>query len=391
MAMMPGILIGGIDASGKKVDLAYIDYGSLITRTGSLAEVRLPEKLEPQAYEDGMFGFAFARINPGPLGINLSADAIQQEWQKLEEEGMLLGEATLGLIVIDIVESTKGIPAQTPGHVHHYYGCIPSFARVVELVGHIAELRTFPPERCQGLESRTTQLRKNLKGIFKGRRLTTAGWPELLELLKVVSEASIAIASKESEFNVLVQLLKLGHTVRLSKEGADFVIVDQNGLSVEVKSRHENILQGLVKEGQAQGIIGSDPVSLLPGSLFALISWASFATIHRAMETQKSQVLFCDLSHTFVGWFLPAIEQFWKMNLNFQDAIKEAFNLAAKGNQTILVFVSLPGLAHHLKASVLERTTVEPLGKLLWDMNKQLALHSPQLAKFLGDLFKQQG
>jgi hypothetical protein len=391
MIMMPGVLISGIDASGKKVDLACIDYGSLIARKGSLVEVRLPEKLEPQAYEDGMFGYAFARVSPGPLGIDLAADAIQQEWRKLEEEGMLLGEAALGLVVVDIVEFIKGIPAQTPGYVHHYFGCIPSFAEVVQLVGHIAELRAFPAECCQGLENRIAELRKHLNGIFRDQRLTVARWPELPEFVKVISEASIAIASKESEFNVLKQLLKLGHTVRLSKKGADFVIVDQNGLNSEVKSPHENILQALVKKGQTQGIIGPDPISLSPESFFALMSWALFGTIRRAMETQRAQVLFCDLSHRFVGWFFPAIEQFWKMNLDFQDAVKKAFNLAAKGSQVILAFVSLPGLAHHLKAIALERTAVEPIGKLLWDMNKQLALQSPELAKFLSDEFKQEG
>lgn|GEM_PF-6669632 len=30
--MMPGILIGGMDNSGRKVGIAYIDYGSVITQ-----------------------------------------------------------------------------------------------------------------------------------------------------------------------------------------------------------------------------------------------------------------------------------------------------------------------------------------------------------------------
>ena len=201
--MMPGILIGGADASGKKVDLAYIDYGSLITWMGTLAQVNLPEKLEPRAYGDEMFGFEFARVTPSPLGIELSADAVLQTWQGLENEGMPLQEVVLGLIVADIVNLVRGIPAQTPGHVHHYYGSMPSFASMVQLVGHIAEIRAFPQNRYLGFDYRVSELRKNLKGILKHGTFCKKPWPELPKFLSIVREAGTAVSSKESEFNVL--------------------------------------------------------------------------------------------------------------------------------------------------------------------------------------------
>lgn len=384
---MSGILIGGGDAFGKKVDIAYIDYESLVTQTGTLADVKLPKEFKPQAYPGGMFGFDFARVNPEPLGIAIDAIAIQQVWEELEEEGIPLEELSRGLTVWDITESLRGIPSQTPGYIHRYHGLIPSFARVVELVGHAGEVRAFPSGHCNGFDGRLAELRRNLKGIFRSKAF---GKVPLPEYLYVINKAGILLTSKESEFNVLKQLLRLGHICELSKSGADFRVTDKNDLRAEVKSRHENIFQYLISEGQTQGIIGSDPVSLLPESVFALVSWATFATIRRAMDEQKSQILFCDLSYTFVGWFFSAVECFWKMNLSFSDAVREGFNLAANDKQVVVIFVSLPGVTHNLRAAAFERSAIEPIGKTLWDMNKQLALRSPQLAKFLGDLFKKQ-
>lgn len=385
--MMPGILIGGGDAFGKKVDIAYIDYGSLITQAGTLANVSLPEKFKPQAFPDGMFGFDFARVNPEPLGIGIDANAIQQVWEGLEKEGFPLGEVTQGLVIWDIINSIKGIPSQTAGYIHHYYGAIPSFAWVVELLGHIGEIQACPSGYSEGFDNRLGELRRNLKGVFRGKIFGKVPWPEYL---RAVNEVGNLVTSKESEFNVLKQFLKLGHICRLPKSGADFIVADKNDLRVEVKSRHENTFQHLISEAQSQGVIGSDPVSLSPESIFALVSWATFATLRRAMSEQKAQILFCDLSKTFVGMFLPIVEYFWKMNLSFSDAVNKCFNLAASDKQVAVTFVSLPGVTHHLGAATFERSTIEPIGKTLWDMNKQLALHSPELAKFLGEIFKKQ-
>lgn len=382
--MMPGILIGGIDASGRKVDIAYIDYWSVITQTGTLADVKLAT-VKPHAYADGMFGFDFARVNPEPLGVDIDAATVQRVWEKLEEEGFPLEEVMKGLVIWDIIEAVKGIPSQTPGHVHRYYGTTPSFARLVKLLGHVGEIRVFKPERCDGFESRLAQLRRNLKGIFKGKAL---GEAQQIEYLRAVNQAGVALTSRESEFNVLKQLLRLGHTCKLSKSGADFKIVDKGNLHCEVKSRHENMFQYLIGKGQEQGVIGPDPVSLLPESVFALLSWAAFAAIRRAMDEQKSQILFCDLSHTFVGLLLPAIEHFWNINLNFSQAVQRGFELAVGGNQVAIVFISLVGVTHHLRATTFQRSDIEPMGKTMWDMNKQLALRSPQLARFLANMFK---
>lgn len=80
---MPGILIGGMDNSGRKVEIAYIDYGSVITQTGTLADVHLVTTT-PRAYPDGMFGFDFARVNPGHFGLELDAPAIEIIWKQLK-------------------------------------------------------------------------------------------------------------------------------------------------------------------------------------------------------------------------------------------------------------------------------------------------------------------
>lgn len=381
---MPGILIGGMENSGRKVDIAYIDYGSVITQTGTLADVHLVTTT-PRAYPDGMFGFEFARVNPEPLGLELDAPAIEMVWKQLQNAHFPLEEVMTGLLLWDIIETLREIPAQTPGMVHHYCGTTPSFARLVEMVGHIGEIQKFKPEDREGFESRLGELRRNLNGIYRGKRL---GQTPLIEYLRTIKEAAVAIMAKESEFNILKQVLTMGHKCKLFKSGSDLIISDAGNLRCEVKSRHENIFQGVLNKGQGLGIIGPNPITLSPEIMLALLSWSIFATIRRAMDEQKSHLVFCDLSHTFVGVLLPAIEKFWKIDLSFPQAVEKALASAGEGSQTALVFISLPGVNHHLKATVFQRSDIEDVGKTIWDMNKSLALHSPELARFLSEAYK---
>ena len=76
------------------------------------------------------------------------------------------------------------------------------------------------------------------------------------------------------------------------------------------------------------------------------------------MDEQKSQLVFCDLSHTFAGILLPAIEQFWKIDLSFPQAVEKALAWAGEGAQTTLVFISLPG-----DRSAAQKPTDEEPGK----------------------------
>ncbi|WP_324664288.1 hypothetical protein VLL09_04925 [Dehalococcoides mccartyi] len=388
--MMPGILIGGKDASGKKVDIAYIDYGSVITQTGGLADVKITQMI-PRAYSDGMFGYDFARVNPECLGVGIDAPAIQRTWENLEKQGFPLDELITGLVLLDIIQILRGIPASTPGYVHRFYSTTPSFSPLVEMVGYIGEIWTYPPEYHIGLDNRLGELRKNLKGIFRSNNL---GKASQVDYLKAVNQAGISILSKESEFNVVKHLLGIDFKCEFLKSGTkptpDLTITKKTGnLSCEVKSRIvENVFQNIVNEGQTRGLIGPDPLSLPPESIFALLSWATFSTIKRAMDEQKSQILFCDLSRTFIGLMFPALESFWKINLNFSEATEHACTLANNGEQVIIAFVSLPGITHHFKATVFKRSDIEPTGKALWDLNKELSLQSPQLAKFLSEIFK---
>lgn len=266
--------------------------------------------------------------------------------------------------------------------VHHFYGTTLSFARLIEMLGYVGEIQKFKPDNREGFESRLGELRRNLNGIYKGKHF---GQTPQMEYLRAVKEAAVAIMAKESEFNVLKQLLTMGHKCKLLKSGSDLSIPDAGNLCCEVKSRHENYFQSVVSKGQGLGLIGPDPITLSPETVLALLSWSIFATIRRAMDEQKTQLVFCDLSHTFAGILLPAIEQLWKIDLSFPQAVETALAWAGEGTQTALVFISLPGVKHHLKATIFQRSDIEDMGKTIWDMNKGLALRSPELARFLSE------
>lgn len=385
------IVIGGVDDAGTKIDLAYVGYWQQVTLQGSLANVSLPDNFTPTWHHDGMFGLGFVRVNPQCLGIEVEPDVLAAAWESLATEGMVLDEVMASLVVSDITTSLIGIPAKTPDMVHRWLPSVPAIGRVVELVGHVAYIRSLPMDRSEGFEQRLTELRRELRGIFRRTSLlspsnTGFDWNYYMQR---TGKAAEAVGAKESEFNVLKQLLKSGHTIRLPKTGSDFAVIDRDGVKAEVKSRHDDFLHRALAHGLEAGFI-KDKVNLTPEVLIALVSWAAFATIRRATEEQKATIVFCDLSHTFIGPLLPAVESFWGLNLDFRQALSRTWNLAAQGKQPIVVFVSLPGLSHFLKALVLTKEDVQETGKPLWDMNRVLQLAAPDQATLLAKEFKGQ-
>ena len=81
---------------------------------------------------------------------------------------------------------------------------------------------------------------------------------------------------------------------------------------------------------------------------------------HRRAE-EKADVPFCDLSHTFVGALLPAVESFWNLNLSFEQALSRAWEIVGEKEQAIVVFTSLPGLKPYLSAMVFVSMIFSPL------------------------------
>ena len=382
--MIDAMTIGGIDANGVKTDIAYIGYWKHISQDGGVADVALPGSFIPSLHSDGLFGFELARVNLRCLGLEVEANALEAQWRTLCDEGMLLQEVMASCVVSDVAACLMGVPSKSPGMVHRWSPSVPGIAKVIKLVGHIAAIRQIPSNRCEGFERRITELRRSFRGIFRRTELLSSSIDQFdwNFYVKRSANAADAVTAKESEFNVLEQLLNAGHTVRLPDSGPDFEITDVGSLTVEVKGRHEDYFHKTLALGIEHGII-KEPFSMTPELLFSLLSWSVFASLSRATEEQKADVVFCDLSHTFVGALLPATESFWNLDMDFDRAMSQAWDIHASGEQAVVAFVSLPGVDHVLKAIVFRKNEIQATGKLTWELNRELKLSSPELAALL--------
>lgn len=317
----PGFRIGVREADGQEVWISHFDFGSVIKLEGTRANISLPGSFKPIAYPDGLLGFDYARVNPACVGSAVAADDIRRNWDQLEADHFPLERVTEGLVLEDFAQALRGVPSTRPERVHSFYPSTPSFSSVVKLVSLIAEIRTFPQSMRQGFEQRTFELRRNLNGLLKTVEPEKPSWHVYQG---AIYEALLAIQSKTSEFDVLLELLRHGYSCRLPKSKADLMVSDGGRqVTAEVKSRHhENVLGELVKRYQQE--TRADPTYFSPEVYLALLSWTTFGSVRRAIDEQKADILFCDLSYTFAGTMLPAVSQFWGLNLSFLTAYERA-------------------------------------------------------------------
>ncbi len=242
-----------------------------------------------------------------------------------------------------------------------------------------------PVPKIQGFDVRLTELRKNLAGILRDVRV---GVSPLDSMVEASIHCQEAIAGKVSEFDVLRHLLKLGERCELTKAGPDIVLLSQGALKAEVKERHENTLQQVLRLSAAQDEDPSKAVNMPAEALSRLAAWVTYGSVRKAMDMQKADILFCDVSRTLAGAMLPIAEHFWGLQMGFDEAYKNAVRTAQAGKSAIVVVVSAAGLNPKLRALSLTREDVDALGKPLWDANKSLGLGSYDLTVLLSEVLK---
>lgn len=364
---------GGATAGGMKSDIVFADWPAIISVADQEAEVNLPGDLSPTVHEDGLVGLPFLRLNTTSLGVGVDGQGLLEAWLRLQERGMPMDRLALGLLWLDIMTILRGLPAATPGLIHYYYPAIPAYAQALKFAGLVGQLERFPQSQCSGSERIVGGAQRTLKRLLGRTQLDDPSYG--LKVTKAYEE----LASKISELDVLTQLLRLNYVCILPKAGADFAVMPEPAIRLEVKSRSDHGGGFLKKLAERQAT--STPIT--PQSYLALLCWYAFSQAKRAFEKQQSEVLVCDITHTFPGPFLSAAADLWGLDQDIGPALRSAVDGAREGEKSVVVLTSVIGLEHRWQAKALQKADVDRVGGLLWNLNKRLGLDAEGLAQIL--------
>jgi len=365
----------GFEMKSKDKSIAWRDYSKLVSKEGTVASVRLPERFIPSIYDNELLGFDYSYTNVKSHGCEYNASEIVEEWNRLECLGLSLNEATQAMVVAEIFHFVRGfMPIFSP------WICL------VELVDLIKSCW-----KIEGFEYKFNRLKKNLAGIVKHLDLGKSDPPSYLNR---VDKLFIAVASWVSELTIVRNLLQLGYDIKLPSRGYDIEIEGLKAGRIEVKSRMEPVIGELVQLYE-KGLKyePSEPVSVMPESVVMMVCWTASHNIERAIEKQNAQIVFVDISRSFSGLLMLASSSVLKMELPFNNAVIEAIKLAKTGKIAIIIYVQSASSTHNILGWTFENEKLKNIGKTIDQIKANLSktgkrVSSKEIARYLGGMLK---
>lgn len=356
--------------------MAWRDYSKIVSREGTLANVRLPEHFLPTVYGDELLGFDYSYANVKSHGCEHSAEEIVEEWIRLEGQGLPLNKATQAMVVAETFHFVRGfMPVVSP------------WISLMELVDLIKSC-----QNVKGFKYKFNRLKKNLLGIVRGLDL---GKGDPSGYLESVNELYTAVASWVSELTVIRGLLRLNHAIKLPSRGYDIQIEGFKAGRVEVKSRMEPVIGELVRQYE-KGLEEkpSKPMNVTATSLVMMVCWTASRYLERAIEHQDAQVLFVDISRSFSGFLMLASSSVLNIELPFDKAVEEAIELAKTGKIAIVIYAQSASSIHNILGWTFEKEKFENIGTTVDKIKAELAkagkrVSSKDLTKFLGEMLKE--
>lgn len=356
--------------------MAWRDYSRIVSREGTLANVRLPQHFLPKVYGDYLLGFDYSYANVKSHGCEYDAREIVEEWIRLEGQGLPLNKATQAMVVAETFHFVRGfVPIVSP------------WIGLIELVDLIKSCR-----KAKGFKLKFNKLKKNLSGIVKGLDL---GKIDPSHYLERVNDLYTAVASWVSELTVIRGLSRLNYDIRLPSRGYDIQIEGFKAGRVEVKSRMEPVIGELVRQyekGTEETSSGS--MNVTPESLVMMVCWTAFRYLEKAVGQQDAQVLFVDISRSFGGFLTLASSSLFNIELPFDKAVNEAIELAKTGKVAIVIYGQSASSIHNMFGWTFEKETFENIGTTVDKLRTELAktgkrVSSKDLTKLLGETLKQ--
>lgn len=369
-------MLVGLEFGINNKVIGKVDYSKVIKIEGTRANVNLPGDFTPKAFDDNLIGFDFSQHNVKSLGCESTAPQIVEEWARIQNEGVPLGKAAEAFVIAQIVESLRGLYLVSPG-----------WASLVELVDLICSLRAAEGNTLIGFKSRYGMARRNLKGITRKLDSNKVGWDRYF---RYVHDLAVAVDSWVSEFMVFREMLRLGHTVKLMKEGFDMEIDGTH--ATEVKLRWEPITRELFKkQDEADEKVPSEGWPVTPESILAMFCWTAYPDLKRAFERQQADILFVDITRTFSFFLMAAAAMFMKPQWDVATALDQALVASKQGEQTVIIVGRAQSETSRLYACPLQRESVEGIAALMRNAARGTALEhdSLALAKVWGQLTSQ--
>ena len=334
-----------------KTILIY-DPHKFIQVTGNEYLINLPE-LRPNNKNDDLFGFDYSYVSVSSHGCKFNAPQLVEFWREVEKE-IPLTDIVKIFVVMDMLENHfKGFNPITPPWI--------SLLQLVDLVKSC--------ENVNGLEHKIIDIKKSTSKLIRkfNKELedNPADWGSTY--YKYSNQLAEKITSLVSELLVTRELVYyvnkkgLEKEITLMKEGPDININGTDTITLEVKQRIDSLLPWSLSDIR-KGSMQHEPISFSSWSLFLIICYSCFPQLERAIDEQKAQIVFINISHIFSGIVTTVLESLHKLDLSFDKAVDIALNQVSVGKIVIVPFAMLAGKESKFTAMAVPYHTVKEFG-----------------------------
>ena len=337
-------MLGYEFASGQDKPIVHVDWTKIIDIKGKLATARLPDQYVPMQIgaQPTLFGFDFCYVSLPSINVSHSAHDLETEWITIEANGVPLNLMSECLVAFDILRllACRFVPS------------MPAWISLPELVSLVAGISN------SGLATNfDARIRAWAKLLRREANQAQTNLGDSGKFFERVHQLGTSLASCLAEFRVMERLVARGNAIEIRRSGAEFILYGDQLIKVEVKTRLKLLPTSLRHE-----VVGDrhtlESLANPPGYLVAL-SLLLVDKFAEAFDDQKCDLLFEDISHTFLGWLLAASVQFWEAPLTFNNALQEGLETVSHGEKAVIAYVYTVGPTGRIYAISLTRTQAE--------------------------------
>jgi len=177
---------------------------------------------------------------------------------------------------------------------------------------------------------------------------------------KITSLVSELLVTREL-VNYYANKKRLEKEITLMKKGPDININGTDTIILEVKQRIDSLLPWSLSD-KRKGLMQHEPISFSSWSLFLIICYSCFPQLERAIDEQKAQIVFINISHIFSGIVTTVLESLHELDLSFDKAVDIALNQVSVGKIVIVPFAMLTGKESKCTAMAVPYDTVKKFG-----------------------------
>ncbi len=305
-----------------------IDLREYVRIENNVANISLPEKIEPVIIDDSYLKILYAMFNPR-LIYRGDAHGTIEGWRYLESHQVDLSEATtiLAMDEITTILVWKFLPAVP---------FITSIPELAHLVNHLREnnvgnLEHYIPKIRRKIGSKKRgAIRYAIKGMHKGNLPFIFARP-----------LEYSIFSINSELWICREMVDKGYDVEFNPQssGPDLYLSGRS-VKLEVATKFERLDIREHKEWMEDTQKSSEDRSIKVNLRVLLASLLLLLADKLREELRQGDIVIIDVSSTLEGSMLLALKFFSKepRSLEFDTAVNQALELVNKGKKAIVLY-----------------------------------------------------